>query len=338
MVETHLSYEDIEAQINQYRATVQSNIHATVIRDRLNRRLILLCSVPDDSEEALSGLEQSLIHLNGGKEVTIGRSEVHPSVEDISSAYLEALSALAFKFVKGRGCSIPYREIKNTSFEHNKKLTQCTERILRALATKDVQGIQSCPDELVSVLSSESAPLYQVKKAVNEVINGSIKLCVDYGVSYQQFISVNYDFSRGAALETLENVAEALRTISDQIAFRLLEKERDDEGKIVQAIWNYVNENALDHDFSVDVVAGRFGMSYSHLCKLFRQYHHTTILNVKNEQRLEKAKELLAKTELSIQKVALAVGYDNVASFIRKFKKQSGMTPMNFRKSMKEGK
>lgn len=51
-----------------------------------------------------------------------------------------------------------------------------------------------------------------------------------------------------------------------------------------------------------------------------------------NTLRIERAKELLTNIDLRIQDIALQVGYQNVNSFIRTFKRSSGLTPGEYRK------
>ncbi|MNF92233.1 DNA-binding transcriptional regulator AraC [compost metagenome] len=47
---------------------------------------------------------------------------------------------------------------------------------------------------------------------------------------------------------------------------------------------------------------------------------------------MNKAMELLEKTELKVQDVATLVGYYTIASFNRMFKKHTGITPSEFRR------
>ena len=50
--------------------------------------------------------------------------------------------------------------------------------------------------------------------------------------------------------------------------------------------------------------------------------------------RVKKAKELLANREMKVSAVAQAVGYDDPAYFIRKFKQATGVTPMQYQTSV----
>ncbi|MBD3270909.1 MAG: response regulator [Elusimicrobia bacterium] len=48
--------------------------------------------------------------------------------------------------------------------------------------------------------------------------------------------------------------------------------------------------------------------------------------------KMKKAKELLKKTEYTIEHIATSLGYENMESFIRAFKKTTKLTPTEFRK------
>ena len=51
---------------------------------------------------------------------------------------------------------------------------------------------------------------------------------------------------------------------------------------------------------------------------------------------MEKAKELLMTTELSLKQIAATVGYSNVSSFIRRFKQLYGVTPGSYKKGQEQ--
>jgi AraC-like DNA-binding protein len=47
---------------------------------------------------------------------------------------------------------------------------------------------------------------------------------------------------------------------------------------------------------------------------------------------MEKAKDLLLKTGMNVQEIAVQVGYYSVSSFIRKFRETENVTPGQFKK------
>ena len=48
--------------------------------------------------------------------------------------------------------------------------------------------------------------------------------------------------------------------------------------------------------------------------------------------RMEKAKKLLSDTDMLVKDIASAVGYDDSRVFVKRFKSNVGMTPVEYRK------
>ncbi|UZQ86925.1 helix-turn-helix transcriptional regulator [Thermoclostridium stercorarium] len=57
-----------------------------------------------------------------------------------------------------------------------------------------------------------------------------------------------------------------------------------------------------------------------------------SITDYLNTYRIEKAKNMLKNSNLNLEKIALSVGYNNIQSFKRYFKKYEGITPSEYRK------
>lgn len=79
-------------------------------------------------------------------------------------------------------------------------------------------------------------------------------------------------------------------------------------------------------------LSGRMDRDYSYLSKLFSEVTGTTIEKYFIAQKIEKAKELLAYGEMSLDEIADALGYSSSAYLNSRFKSITGMTPGQFRK------
>ena len=74
---------------------------------------------------------------------------------------------------------------------------------------------------------------------------------------------------------------------------------------------------------------------YSYISNIFSSYEPTTIEKYFISQRIEHVKELLIENELSLSQIANQLGYSSVHYLSNQFKKQTGMTPTSFKKSIK---
>jgi transcriptional regulator GlxA family with amidase domain len=79
-------------------------------------------------------------------------------------------------------------------------------------------------------------------------------------------------------------------------------------------------------------MSGAVGVSPSHLRRLFHQVLNRSPKEIVLTRRLERAQLLLRTTGMSVEEVALATGYQSLASFSRAFKTQLGQAPQYWRR------
>jgi AraC-like DNA-binding protein len=87
----------------------------------------------------------------------------------------------------------------------------------------------------------------------------------------------------------------------------------------------------LHQDLSLEKLAARFGLSVSHLNRIFRQSQGTTAMRFLTELRMEAAKAILGRTSERIGEVANLVGFSSVTSFSATFRKYTGHSPNQYR-------
>ena len=85
-------------------------------------------------------------------------------------------------------------------------------------------------------------------------------------------------------------------------------------------------------DVTLGSVAARFGYNETYFSSLFRERCHQSFRDYVSLRRMERAKELLTTTSLTMEQIATSVGYGSADHFSRKFKRTFGMTPGQFRR------
>ena len=90
----------------------------------------------------------------------------------------------------------------------------------------------------------------------------------------------------------------------------------------------------LDNNLTIQDVAQRLGVSYSSLRKLFKEFTGVSPALYQQDLRLQRAKELLSTTNLSIKEIAFSLHFDSADYFSTKFKHKTGVSPGQFRKVM----
>lgn len=100
--------------------------------------------------------------------------------------------------------------------------------------------------------------------------------------------------------------------------------------QIRENIERYIREH-YNTEISMQSVAKAMNYSDAYFCKLFKQCFKVNFSAWLNEFRVEKAKEMLLQSRMSIREISLACGYTDANYFARVFKRITGKTPSEFR-------
>jgi len=91
--------------------------------------------------------------------------------------------------------------------------------------------------------------------------------------------------------------------------------------------------SAPEKDWTIDNICKKLSISPSHLHYTYKQLFGTTIKEDVISARINRSKDLISNTNYSIARVAQMVGYENDVHFMYIFKKKTGFTPSQYRKS-----
>lgn len=131
------------------------------------------------------------------------------------------------------------------------------------------------------------------------------------------------------SLKSVENMKSYLsylvNTSIDYINF--IEQSQTVVDKVAQYIDLHYDTNITRNELGETVY-----ININYLAKIFKQETGKSLHGYLMEKRMDKAKEMLIITELSVSEVSSAVGYDNFSYFSRLFKDKTGYTPKDYRK------
>ncbi len=135
--------------------------------------------------------------------------------------------------------------------------------------------------------------------------------------------------------EDLDETAKLkVKALLEENGFELID---DKKSQIIDKIKTLVIKNIHygkdmpDFSNSSDFLSKEIGYDYSYLSKLFSSVVGITIEKYIINQKLEKVKELLVYDELSLKEIAYQMGYSSVQYLSNQFKKNTGLTPSQFK-------
>lgn len=121
------------------------------------------------------------------------------------------------------------------------------------------------------------------------------------------------------------------------------ERIDDRKARLVQAVKNKIiqmihHDNRMDRKFNWSIIlSDEVHYEYNYISGLFSSLEGITLEQYIIRQKIEKAKELLFYDELSLSEIANRLDYSSVAHLSAQFKKITGMTPTDLKKSRSVG-
>lgn len=99
---------------------------------------------------------------------------------------------------------------------------------------------------------------------------------------------------------------------------------------LIREAMNYIHEHYMDN-LTLEKVSESIHVSPAYISRLFYKETGSTFIDYVTKYRMEKAKQLLLRTELRTYEVAEKVGYKNSKYFLKVFKRWVGTTPGEYR-------
>jgi AraC family transcriptional regulator len=136
--------------------------------------------------------------------------------------------------------------------------------------------------------------------------------------------------------ELSENQLHNLDTALVNLGFERID---DRKGRLIEAIKSKVIQ-MIHHTDKVNlkfnwssVLSEELHYEYNYLSNLFSSVEGITLEQYIIRQKIEKVKELLFYDELNLSEIAYRLGYSSVAHLSTQFKKVTGLTPSEMKKS-----
>ena len=138
-------------------------------------------------------------------------------------------------------------------------------------------------------------------------------------------------------VELVNDLTERVYHLFDLVEKEMDKKRAEKQDVLIEQINEAIQNGYADINFSVQGIADSVGKSMPYISRIYMQYVGTSIIDKISEVRMEKARELIKKTDLSINEISGKVGFSSSSYFHRAFKKVHGVTPKEFREDAIEG-
>lgn len=237
------------------------------------------------------------------------------SIYNLKNAYQEGLTKIS----------------KNALFNSSFFFSLDDENIINQAIENNVPELAK--EKIREILTQNLLSIHHNSIVINEIkyimLNTLSRLLLKKNISLKEFVT------------TKPKLFQQLNTNKPQLIYTIMSQLYDEaidincqnscEHSTTSNILTYIKENATS-DLSLSAVADYFNLSEQHINRLLKAHVNTTFKTLLTTIRIEKAKTLLTESTLRVADIAEKIGYTNSNSFIRAFKKETGITPKEYSK------
>lgn len=259
----------------------------------------------------------------------VGVSLVYENFFDVKQAFCEAAQMRRFSFEKCEKLvdADGFKELPK-DFEYGVKYMMQTANLI----------CSNKLEEAISQLTAFSEGVKSGKYNINE-FQEQMKIIIRTTMKVYKNVLANKeeDINELADIYAFETIDVYMDVIKEWINhFNELVGQDIDEHKTnirMQKAIEYIKEKYAT-DLNMAVVSNYISMNYSLFSYTFKQYTGTNFVNYLKNIRVGEAKKLLTETDMKINEISQAVGYDHEKHFMKTFKSITGLTPSQYRNNL----
>ena len=264
--------------------------------------------------------------------VTIGIGHSVTGLSKIAGSYQSAVEALGYKAVVGSGITIYINDMEPVGSGKLEFDNSDESDFISAVKFGPDEKIEAVMVRISGKLESARVHYRQQQVYVFGVLNTVIQMIQQYDLNLEEILGGELEYlSVIDKLQKREEFGEWLLKTARKMN-QVINQERDmTTRQVIQQAKQYIMDNYQNPDLSVEMICRHLHMSPAYFSTMFKKETGQAYIAYLTEIRLNKAVELLNKTDDKTYVIASKVGYQEQNYFSYVFKKKFGVSPTKFR-------
>lgn len=264
--------------------------------------------------------------------ISVGIGSTYENYIQLPKAYEEARVALNYRILKGNGTVILFEELydmeNRTDLITVREMEQLKERIDRF----DQDGFYIAVKKIFQrVLSENNLSLSELQKlSLNMVLIGLHNIPTAQLQMNEYFGKNLFTLESIEKFKTIEQLENWIMNMVSSMNELMLKDSVPRKKDVIAEAKEYIRRN-YNQNITLNDISKQFYINPYYFSQLFKKKTGMTYQKYLTDYRVDRAKKLLAETELRIYEVCNLVGYSDVNHFNQIFERSEGMRPSEYR-------
>ena len=291
----------------------------------------LLSYPPDQRDRVRRSLREFLKQLEANKslfgsvEFTIGLGRTIQEVRELADSMDAARLAAAERLIEGRGRMLedvpPDSDLPRQAI-----LTRYTKLVDHGIEILDEEPLRLAREGLRAGMMAVTRICG--REIVELVLDAGKIFALRAGSGEEETQVFQQRCGQCGRIELLLRELERLHT---RTLRELKERQENETTRPIRMAKQFIQEN-YGQNITLEDVCGAVGFSSAYFSALFKKETGEGFSKYLTRVRIDRAKELLRETSLSVSEVCEAVGYSDRKHFTQTFHKMTGVNPAEFRR------
>jgi AraC-like DNA-binding protein len=265
----------------------------------------------------------------------ISASRSSRGLNGLNEAYSEGIKALNYSFIYGHNQVILCNELDPSFSAEAEELESYETAIIQSLLEDAIEAAEQDFQQLVELIRDNYSLLPEEMFGYFASLSGRIWSAADkhYGHALGETPVKEWilDLAQQRTLQEMETFIRA------GLFGRIRETDKgckaNNEEQLIGQVTAFIH-NHYDEDLSLQLCADVVHLNTFQLSRMFKKVMGINFVDYVIDYRVGIAKELLKNPELKVLDISDKLRYGSVKSFIRLFKKVTGLTPGSYRKQL----
>ncbi len=257
----------------------------------------------------------------------IGVGTYYNDPDQLNQSFIEACSAFESRMFTGHGSITFFEKLSHspdeTSWVPKNELLKLSQSLKQGSYEVAAQTIS----EAMKVLQNPELSV-EMKRCISfDILNTILRTGMEMDIR-----DWTYEIPSSDAFNSLQELERHFLSLASRICELALHNERKEEHSLMDRIIAYIDSNYMDHSLSLEAISCKYSISVSHFSRSFKDQMGINFVQYIWQKRMMAVMNDLTSTNDSLKDIIQRVGYLDTPNFIRKFKKETGLTPGQYRK------
>lgn len=264
--------------------------------------------------------------------ISIGVGSSYKDYSQLPKAYEEACVALNYRILKGSGTVILFEKLYDMENRTDLLTEKETEQLKDRIDRFDQEGFHIAVKGIFNrALSENNLSLPELQKLSLNIVLIGLHNIPTAQLQMNEYFGKNLftlkSIEKFKTMEQLENwIMNMVSSMNEVMLKDSVPKKKD----VIVEAKEYIRQN-YNQNITLNDISKQFYINPYYFSQLFKKKTGMTYQKYLTDYRVDRAKKLLAETELKIYEVCRLVGYSDANHFNQIFERAEGMKPSEYR-------